>query len=218
LTITRPSHGWLIAEWVGLFMLLPIAMWLWFPPHALLMTLVALALISLWLWKRTNKDVSIKRTLFDFKHIPHFFDRKIIIRFAVCAVLLTIFTRFYDPVRLLSFPVERTALWVMIMVFYPLFSVLPQEIIYRLFFFERYKSLFGSERMLILMSGIAFGHAHIMFNNWVAYSMSMVGGWIFAHTYSKTRSFPVVWLEHAIYGCFLFTIGLGWYFYMGAQR
>ena len=41
------------------------------------------------------------------------------------------------------------------------------------------------------------------------------GGLFFADTYAKTRSLAAVYFEHALYGCYLFTIGLGFYFYHG---
>jgi membrane protease YdiL (CAAX protease family) len=69
---------------------------------------------------------------------------------------------------------------------------------------------------LVLISGAAFGLAHIVFNNWVAPVLCAVGGVLFAHTYHKTRSLALVCLEHALYGDFVFTVGLGRYFYHGA--
>ena len=36
--------------------------------------------------------------------------------------------------------------------------------------------------------------------------------------YARTRSALVAALQHAAFGCFVFTIGLGWYFYHGAVR
>jgi hypothetical protein len=45
--------------------------------------------------------------------------------------------------------------------------------------------------------------------------LTLIGGWFFAETYARTRSMRLVWLEHALYGCLVFTIGLGDYFYHG---
>jgi uncharacterized membrane protein YbjE (DUF340 family) len=38
----------------------------------------------------------------------------------------------------------------------------------------------------------------------------------FARTYAKTQSTLQVALEHMLWGCFAFTVGLGWYVYSGA--
>lgn len=121
------------------------------------------------------------------------------------------------PERFLSFPLERPGRWALVMVLYPIVSVLPQEIIFRVFFFRRYAPLFG-EKCLPLASGLIFGFAHIILLNWVAVVLSSVGGYIFARTYAKTRSLALVCLEHTLYGCLVFTVGLGPYFYHAAER
>ncbi len=46
--------------------------------------------------------------------------------------------------------------------------------------------------------------------------MTIVGGWIFASRYRRTRSLFTVSVEHALYGMLVFTVGLGQYFYHGA--
>ena len=104
----------------------------------------------------------------------------------------------------------------MVMVFYPVFSVYPQELIFRAFLFHRYRPLFGSTRNLVIVSAVAFGLAHLFFANLLAPLLSAVGGWIFARTYARSDSTLQATIEHALFGCFLFTVGLGWYFYGGS--
>ncbi len=70
--------------------------------------------------------------------------------------------------------------------------------------------------VLWLVSGIGFGFAHIVFDNWVAPALCAIGGLIFAHTYRRTRSLALASFEHALYGDLVFTLGLGRYFYHGA--
>lgn len=207
---------WLLAlECVALFVVLPLVLWTLPMKGALFMTLWVLAFGCALAWrKQTGRTL---RSLWDWKSIAPDAWGPIAMRFVLCAVAMALFTLIHDPQRLLSFPAERPLVWCMVMVLYPLLSVIPQEMIYRVFFCERYAPIFPSERMMLVASGLAFGHAHVMFNNWVAYSMSLVGGLIFAHTYLRHKSAALVWAEHALYGCFLFTIGLGWYFYSGAQ-
>lgn len=144
--------------------------------------------------------------------------RKILFRtvFGCCA--LTLLTVLVSPERLLSFPLGRPQLWMMVMIWYPIISVLPQEIIYRSLFFHRYAQLFKKQNAQILASAIAFGWGHIMFLNWVAVILCTIGGILFSHSYVRHRSLATAWLEHSIYGCFLFTIGLGAYFYGASVR
>lgn len=142
--------------------------------------------------------------------------KPIVIRFAIAAVLMTALTLYFSPSLFLSFVRERPVFWAIVMVAYPLISVIPQEIIFRSFFFERYKTLFPTPTLLVLASGLLFGAAHLIFQNWVAPLLCAIGGILFARTYQQTKSLALVSIEHAMYGCFIFTLGLGRYFYHGA--
>ncbi|MDJ0818534.1 MAG: hypothetical protein QNJ58_20170 [Desulfobacterales bacterium] len=44
----------------------------------------------------------------------------------------------------------------------------------------------------------------------------LLGGVLFAKTYEETGSLIISGIEHALYGGFIFTIGLGKHFYYGA--
>lgn len=183
-----------------------------FEPRRLIFPLLWIAAAAVMLhWKRHNKG----KRLFPK---PPWKDmrRRMLPRFALAVAVLSVMTHLLDPTRLLSLPLNRPEIWVVVMVLYPLVSVVPQEVLFRLFFFERYRLLFGEGRGMILVSGLAFGHAHLLFNNWIAYLLSMIGGVLFSMTYARTKNLSEVWIEHALYGQFIFTIGLGWYFYTGA--
>ncbi len=144
--------------------------------------------------------------------------RRIVPLFMASAVFIGLAVAFFEPDRLFELFKRNQVLWLAIMILYPLFSVYPQEIIYRTFLFHRYQSLFQHRWLMITMSTIAFGYVHIVFENVLAVVMTMVGGLLFASTYAQSRSTLLVSIEHALYGCFIFTIGLGWYFYGGAVR
>ncbi|MCB9846909.1 MAG: CPBP family intramembrane metalloprotease [Phycisphaeraceae bacterium] len=117
---------------------------------------------------------------------------------------------------LLGMPRNNTGLYMAIMLLYPLFSVYPQELIYRAFFFHRYAVLFRTPGLMIAASALAFGWAHLIFENVLAVALSAVGGALFAWTYHRSRALSACWLEHSIYGDWLFTVGLGWYFFTGS--
>lgn len=143
--------------------------------------------------------------------------KPVLTRFGASVILLTAGVALFEPERLMSFPLERPHIWIMVMLFYPLISVFPQEVVYRTFFFWRFAPILNNPKTMIYVSGLAFGYVHVIFDNWVALLLSCIGGILFSQTYHRTRSLAVVWIEHAIYGCFIFTIGLGWYFFSGAQ-
>ena len=144
--------------------------------------------------------------------------RRILLWFAVLGGALSVLVVIFMPERWLSLPREKTTLWAIIMVAYPVFSVYPQEVVWRAFLHHRYRQLFSGRWSLIAASAVAFGVMHVVFENWIAVVLTLMGGVLFAHTYERSRSTLAVSVEHALYGCLVFTIGLGWFFYGGAVR
>ena len=142
--------------------------------------------------------------------------RGILIRFAVLAPLITLVTWAAFPHLFLNLPRQRPLFWALIMLLYPLLSVWPQEMLYRSLLFHRYRALFRNDIALILASAVAFGFAHVIFLNWIAIAMTAAGGLLFARDYARHRSLPLTCLEHSLYGCLIFTVGLGRFFYTGA--
>lgn len=142
--------------------------------------------------------------------------RGIVVRFLVCAAALAALLWALEPARLFDLPRRNPAVWAVVMVGYPVLSVYAQEVAFRAFFFHRYAQLFTRRGVLIAASAAAFGYAHIIMHNWWAVVFSAIGGVFFGWTYQRTNSLLSVCIEHALYGCFLFTIGWGWYFYGGA--
>lgn len=140
-----------------------------------------------------------------------------LLRFGVCVVLLTLVTALFFPERLFGFIEERPALWTLVMVLYPFLSVYPQGLIFRGWLMHRYRRLFPTPRGLAAASAFGFAAAHLVLQNGIAFTFTLVGGWFFARTYQRSGSLLIAAVEHSLYGQFLFTIGLGWYFYGGAR-
>jgi membrane protease YdiL (CAAX protease family) len=144
--------------------------------------------------------------------------KTILIIYAVTAIVGGIFIYIFAPQNLFNFPRQAPGIWVMVMLLYPIFSVYPQELIYRTFFFHRYRDIFPSGTIMILVNALAFGYMHIIFENALAVVLTVFGGFLFACTYHRTKSTFSVVVEHALYGCYIWTIGLGQYFYHGAVQ
>lgn len=142
--------------------------------------------------------------------------RPVLIRFAVLGPAIALLTWLLIPDEFLSFPRERPEIWWRVMLLYPLLSVWPQEIIYRSFIYHRYQSLWGTRHGYIAASASAFGFLHIIMLNPVALIMTALGGYLFAKDFARHKSLALACLEHAIYGCLAFTVGLGKFFYTGA--
>jgi membrane protease YdiL (CAAX protease family) len=121
------------------------------------------------------------------------------------------------PGQLFNLPRDRPWLWLAVMIFYPLVSVYPQEIVFRAFMAERYAPVFGRGAGIVAASALSFGYVHIIFGNWIAVVLSLIGGVLFFRRYVSTRSLLAASVEHALYGQLVFTIGLGAYFYHGTN-
>jgi membrane protease YdiL (CAAX protease family) len=212
LTLHLPRKVYLGLEFFLLFIFLPAGLRVCYPGRFLLPLLWLAAAICLnWLWRRP----AFKRSeLWSFSGQARNISR-ILARFVVLAFIIGISVAQFAPDRLFHLVQTRPVLWLIIMVLYPLLSVYPQGIVYRSFIFNRYGDLFPTPPAMIIASAVAFTMLHLVFGNLLAVGLTFIGGIIFAHTYRWTNSMMVSSVEHALYGCFIFTIGLGAYFFHG---
>jgi len=140
---------------------------------------------------------------------------EILALFALGALVLWVGVRWLAPDLEWGLVRQHPGFWAVLMVAYPVFSVYPQGLLYRAFFFERYAVLFPGRWAMILASAAAFAFLHIIFRNSLAVGITFVGGVLLAARYAETGSLATSSFEHALYGCWLFTVGLGPYFYHG---
>ncbi len=143
----------------------------------------------------------------------------ILVVFSVGALGVWAWLKETHPSWLFEFPRNRPQLWLTVMLAYPVVSVLTQEIVYRSFFFHRYGPLFGERTgAAIAVNGTLFGFAHIVIGQPFAVAATVLGGCLFAARYLESRSIWAVVLEHTLWGAFVFTIGLGRYFFTGVSN
>lgn len=133
----------------------------------------------------------------------------VLIKLVIIASFTIIYMWFTSKSDLFHVLFQKPKLWVIILFLYAMFSVYPQELIYRTLYFQRYKILFKSRSLFIFLNAIVFSLAHIFYKNPLVSLMTFLGGILFALTYEKTKSTLLVSIEHAIYGCWLFTVGMG---------
>jgi membrane protease YdiL (CAAX protease family) len=205
----------LIAEFLLLFVAFPLAYR--FSPWPL-PALPVLWIITLYCYWQLRSDPTFDRSrLWNPQPVAGQLA-SILVIFAIGAVLIFIGVRLFVPELLFSFVRTHPRLWGAVMLLYPILSVYPQGLIYRSFLMHRYASLFSSEWAIILASAAAFSFMHIVFRNPLAVTLTFLGGLIFAWRYSVTGSLLTSSIEHAFYGCWLFTVGLGQFFYHGRVR
>ncbi len=148
-------------------------------------------------------------------------DRRLWIYSVIISIVIGIFIIAYsllDPyITFLELPRYRPNLWLMIMLFYPLFSVIPQELIWRYHLLEQMKPILPSKHLRIFVSSFAFGWMHVIYGHYFSVISTIILGWILCIMYYRSgKSIWPIWLIHAIAGQTVFTFGLGEYFYGGS--
>jgi hypothetical protein len=224
-----------LAEFAAIFFAFPAAVWWWrvhgpvwgqFWMIPLLLVIFGVVLLSL--LRDPTFDRRALWNLAGLRRVWPWILAVFPLPAAGLAALVWWHDRTHDSQLLLSLARERTGFWALLMVAYPLLSVYPQEVIWRAFLFHRYgpalsgrpdppsgESAGRTPWPTVLASAVSFGWMHIVFNNWVAPTLTLAGGLLFALTYARTRSTAACWAEHALWGCFIFTVGLGHFFVGG---
>ena len=192
-------------EFFLIFIFLPII--LFFIPETKLVftTLSIVFFFSLWKIKKDNT--------FNFSRLKNKPDWKFIfLYFLIFSLLGFFYTFFVDKSLFFVFPKESPKVWLLVIILYPLFSVIPQEFVYRVFFLQRYKNIL-SKNLLIkyFINSVVFSYAHIVFQNYHAVIITVLVSPIFYYSYER-KSFLTCILIHSIGGLIIFTYGLGNFF------
>ena len=205
----------LVLEFSAIFVVVPLLVYYRVVPNAPIPYLV-LAGFCAFVFLRHDPTFDQSR-LFSWGHVDPFL-LPLLLRDTVFVAFLGAAVWLFAPELLFSLVRRAPLFWVLIMLLYPLLSVYPQELLYRAFFFHRYQPLFGSGWGMLLASAFAFGFAHIILGNWISVALCLIGGLLFALTYQHSGSLLLTCLDHALFGNFIFTIGLGQFFYHGSRR
>jgi membrane protease YdiL (CAAX protease family) len=157
------------------------------------------------------RDKSFKRHQFRLNGFKAW--SMILWRSSIMLLFLILFTWFVFPEQYIYIPIHTPKLWCLLLLYYPLFSVIPQEFIYRVYFYHRFKGLLDNRNILILINATVFSFSHIVFGNRVVLAFTFIASILFSLTYLRYRSYTIVVVEHIIYGLIIFTIGPGAFFH-----
>jgi len=133
----------------------------------------------------------------------------VLLFFIPFALVLTVPSGIFLRSSFFAFPRQRPEVWGLMMVRYPLMAAIPQELVFRVFLFARSGALFPDAAVLVIHNGISVDLAHAFYGNWIALTLSTLGGMLFAYRYHRTRSIIAAGIEHGLWGDFLFTVGIG---------
>jgi len=199
------SARYLILELFLLFFVLPVSLAIPFNIFVKVgLVLVGFAYV-VWVLLRVEKvKFRVKRG------IPwkSFWKRTLLI-FAGLALLTSLYVYWKTPEQLFFIPRQKPYLFVVIFFVYTFLSVWQQELIYRTFFFKRYQGIIKGKALFIFVNAIVFSLCHIFFRNALVMLLTFLGGLLFGLTYWKHRSTTLVTIEHALYGFWLYGVGMG---------
>ena len=192
-------------EFFSLFIFLPTILFFIADTKVIFTTLYIVFFFSLW---KIKKDKT-----FIFSKLKNKPDLKFVfLYFLVFSLLGFFYTFFVDKSLFFIFPKESPKVWLLVIILYPFFSVIPQEFIYRVFFFQRYKNILSKNLFIkYFINSLFFSYAHIVFQNYHAVIITALVSPIFCYSYEK-KSFLTCILVHSIGGLVIFTYGLGKFF------
>ena len=194
-----------LIEFLVIFVLIPVSFALEFPIWIkLVIGLLGFVYVVYVLLKVENNKFKIRQHI-NWKQ----FWMRTALKLLSISVLTAIYMQVFDVDNLFIVIKNKPMFWALILLVYTIFSVYPQELVYRTFFFQRYESLFRNDALFILVNAALFSLAHLFFKNSLVMVLTFIGGILFALTFKKTKSTLLVSIEHAIYGCWLFTVGMG---------
>ncbi len=141
------------------------------------------------------------------------------LRAGVLALAAGAYAFVYEPDAAFRLMFERPRFWLMLMVLYPLLSVLPQEILFRVCLMDILETTpAGRPWVAVLGSALLFGWAHVIYAGYAAMLSTFLAGLALGWNYHHNRTRPgALWpllLEHGLYGQIIFSTGLGHYFYV----
>ena len=121
-------------------------------------------------------------------------------------LIISMIKLFGDEFLLNNLDLKKYYFTSVVLLFYLLFSVIPQEIIFRFLFFYRYKDYFNKFESLFLNS-LVFSFCHLIYFDIYILFFSFFGNLLFTFNYMKNKSLLVVIVEHFLLGQTLIILG-----------
>ena len=121
-------------------------------------------------------------------------------------LIISMIKLFGDEFLLSNLDLKKYYFTSVLLLFYLLFSVIPQEIIFRFLFFYKYKDYFNKFEILLLNS-LVFSFCHLIYFDLYILLFSFFGNLLFTFNYMKNKSLLVVIVEHFLLGQTLIILG-----------
>ena len=192
-------------EFFFIFLIIPSTIFFLDSSIIIFLTLYLVSILSLVIlyFDKTFLFTSLKKKI----------DWKFVIIFSVIFFFLGFFyVLLVDKNLLFIFPKTNFKLWLIVIFIYPFLSVIPQELVYRVFFFQRYFPNINRFYFPVFLNLVVFAYGHLVFSNMHAIIITAIVSPIFTYAYLK-KSFLTCVILHSLGGQIIFTLGLGKYFF-----
>ena len=131
-------------EFFIMFIIIPVSFLFKYPILLKLIIGVTGFLYSMYVLLRVEKNTFRVQKNLRWKQ----FWMQSLVKLLLLAMITILFVWFTDKEILFGVLLNKPKLWLMILFFYTIFSVYPQELIYRTFFFQRYQNIFKTRLFL----------------------------------------------------------------------
>ncbi len=121
-------------------------------------------------------------------------------------LIISMIKLFGDEFLLNNLDLKKYYFTSVLLLFYLLFSVMPQEIIFRFLFFYKYKDYFNKFEILLLNS-LVFSFCHLIYFDIYILLFSFLGNLLFTFNYMQNKSLLLVIVEHFLLGQTLIILG-----------
>lgn len=192
-------------EFFFIFLIIPSTIFFLDSSIIIFLTLYLVSILSLVIlyFDKTFLFTSLKKKI----------DWTFVIIFSVIFFFLGFFyVLLVDKNLLFIFPKTNFKLWLIVIFIYPFLSVIPQELVYRVFFFQRYFPNINRFYFPVFLNLVVFAYGHLVFSNMHAIIITAIVSPIFTYAYLK-KSFLTCVVLHTLGGQIIFTLGLGKYFF-----
>lgn len=192
-------------EFFFIFLIIPSTIFFLDSSIIIFLTLYLVSILSLVIlyFDKTFLFTSLKKKI----------DWTFVIIFSVIFFFLGFFyVLLVDKNLLFIFPKTNFKLWLIVIFIYPFLSVIPQELVYRVFFFQRYFPNINRFYFPVFLNLVVFAYGHLVFSNMHAIIITAIVSPIFTYAYLK-KSFLTCVILHSLGGQIIFTLGLGKYFF-----
>ena len=133
--------------------------------------------------------------------------KKLILKNMSLFMFLILILYILGELKLNYFDLKNLHYLILLSLIYLMFSVIPQEIIFRYYFFIRYQNVFKNKYILITANSLIFSIFHVIYLDIKIIFITFIGSLLLSFNYVQFKSLILVILQHFFFGQILLMLG-----------